>query len=232
MVKLPTLEEMLKAGVHFGHKISKWHPKMKDYIFCEKNGIHIIDLRITLKNLEKVLEHITDLVSNGGVVLFVGTKPHIKEFIKQKAIECKMPYINERWLGGLLTNFDVVSKLGKKLKRLKRQMESGEFNKYTKKEQLVFKREIDRLQNLVGGIENLDKIPDAIFVIDAKQSKTAVVEANKKGVEVIGICDTNINPERVDYIIPANDDSVQSLELFISLVSQAIVEAQQNKKSA
>lgn len=240
MVKLPSLVDMLKSGMHFGHKASKWHPKMGEYIFGQRNGVHIIDLQQTVKQLESVLEHITETVGKGGVILFVGTKQQAKGFVAKHAERCGMPYINERWIGGLLTNFRVVSRLTRKLKDLKKKQAEGLLDKYTKKEQLEFQKEIDRLQYLVGGIEDLERIPDALFLVDVRQEKTAIAEATKKGISKIAICDTNINPDAIDHIIPANDDATQSLEMVISLVADAVEEgnkihaknkAAQSKKS-
>lgn len=227
MVKLPTLVDMLKAGMHFGHRCAKWHPKMKQFIFGQRNGVHIIDLQQTVQQLESILTEITDMVSKGGILLFVGTKQQAKGFIKEQAERCGMPYIQERWIGGLLTNFKVVSRLTRKLRDLKKQQVDGELDKYTKKEQLAFQKEIDRLQGLVGGIENMERIPQALFVADIKHEKTAMAEASKKGITTIAICDTNVNPDKVDYIIPANDDAVQSIEMIASLVADAVLEGKE-----
>lgn len=224
MVKVPSLVEMLQAGMHFGHRVSKWHPKMKSYIFGQRNGVHIIDLEQTTKRLEEVSAHITRVISTGGVILFVGTKPQAKGSIEEHAKRCGMPYIHQRWLGGLLTNFSIVIRLSKKLRELKKQQSDGFLAKYTKKEQLVFQREIDRLQDLVGGIEYLEKLPDALFIADVKQDKTAVVEANKKSIPMIAVCDTNINPDYIEHIIPANDDAVQSIEMVVALMADAVLE--------
>lgn len=224
MAKLPTLVEMLKAGMHFGHRISKWHPKMKSFIFGQRNDIHIVDLQQTLSQLEKISTTVTDLVSKGGSILFVGTKQQGKNAVKEQAIRCGVPYVNERWIGGLLTNFKVVVKLVQKLKSLKKQQAEGGFDKYTKKEQLAFDKEINRLQGLVGGIENLEKIPDTIFVIDVKHEKTAITEASRKKIPIIAICDTNVNPEPIEYIIPANDDAVQSIEVIVTTIADAVLD--------
>ena len=223
-MNVPKLEAMLKAGMHFGHKSSNWHPKMAQYIFGNRQGAHVIDLRMTQKALEDVGNHIADMVSKGGVILFVGTKNQGKGFVKEHATRCGMPYIDQRWIGGLLTNYKVVIKLARKLSDLKKKKASGELEKYTKKEQIQFAKEIARLEMLAGGIEGLEKVPQSLFLIDIKHEKTALKEARQKGIETIAICDTNVNPDGVDHIIPANDDAVKSLELLITFIADAVLE--------
>jgi small subunit ribosomal protein S2 len=225
MLKVPTLEEMLKAGVHFGHQSSKWHPKMKPFIFTEKGGVHVINLEETQVQLEKALQSVRETVSAGGTVLFVGTKTQAKDIVKAAAISCGSPFIVSRWLGGTLTNSPSVLGLAKKLRKLKEEKESGALSKYTKKEQLNITREIIRLDEVVGGIEKMEKIPDAIFVVDIKTEKTAVLEAQRRGVPVIAICDTNVNPDLVTLPIPANDDASNSIKLIVDLVAAAISDA-------
>lgn len=224
MPNLPKLEEMLKAGMHFGHQAGRWHPKMEPYIFAEKNGIHIIDLEKTLVKLEQALEFIKNTASAGGIILFVGTKDQAKEIIKNKAKDCGMPYITERWLGGTLTNFTVILRLIKKYKDLKTKQESGGFKGYTKKEQLGFQEKIKKLQSKVGGIAELKKVPDVIYLVDIKWEKTARTEAAKKGIPIVAVCDTNVNPEKIDYSIPCNDDAIKSIELVTSLIAEAVKE--------
>ncbi|MFA5076101.1 MAG: 30S ribosomal protein S2 [Patescibacteria group bacterium] len=226
MSKSPSLLEMLQAGLHFGHQAGRWHPKMKPYIFTERNGVHVIDLEKTQKKLEEALNFIKTTVQKGGVVLFLGTKKQAQSIVKKYAQECGMPYIDQRWLGGTLTNFSVILKLTKKYKDLKSKRDTGGFKVYTKKEQLDFQREIERLELRVGGVAELKKIPDVIFVVDVKNEKTAVVEASRKGVPVVAICDSNINPDLMDYPIPANDDAVKSIELITSLIAEAVKEGQ------
>lgn len=230
-MKLPKIIDMLKAGMHFGHRSSNWHPKMAKYIFETRQGSHIIDLRQTQEILEAKAQHITDLVSKGGVVLFVGTKNQAKALVKEQAERCGMPYIDERWIGGLLTNYNVVIKLARKLTDLKKKRETGELEKYTKKEQLQFKKEIERLEKLVGGIESLSNIPEALFVVDVKNEKTAIAEATQKGVEVIAICDTNVNPDAITHIIPANDDAVKSIEMILTVVADAVLEGKKKQET-
>ena len=215
---------MLKSGVHFGHQLSKRHPKMKPFIFMSKNGFHIIDLEQTQVKLGEALEFVKTIASNGGTVLFLGTKKQAQPIIVKAAKSCGMPYITERWLGGTLTNFTAISKVINKYRRLKEQKAKGELAKYTKKEQLEFDKEISKLQQSVGGIANLKKIPDAIFISDLKKEKTAVAEANNLHIPVVAICDTNVNPEKAQYPIPANDDAVKSIEIICQTMSEAIVE--------
>jgi small subunit ribosomal protein S2 len=223
-MKMPTILELLKAGVHFGHQKGRWHPKMKEYIFTERGGVHVIDLEKTVKKLEEATNFLRNTAQKGGVVLFIGTKKQGQAILKKHAESVGIPYITERWIGGLFTNFPQVGKLIKKYKKLREEKESGALAKYTKKEQVDFQKESDKLQRFVGGLGDMRRIPDAVFVLDAKKEKTAIVEARKKGVPVVGFCDTNINPELLDYPIPANDDAVKSIELITKLVAEAVSE--------
>lgn len=225
MPQIPSLLEMLKAGVHFGHQTSKWYPTMAPYIFAERSGIHIINLLKTRPCLEEALQFVTDLVRKKGVILFVGTKKQAQIMVREEALACQMPYVDERWIGGTLTNFSVISKLIQKYKTLKKKQVAGELQKYTKKEQLEFERRIARLEKLVGGLVTLESSPQAIFVIDVKKEKTAVREARqRKNVSVVALCDTNVNPELVDYPIPCNDDATKALRMMIHLVAEAVME--------
>ncbi len=216
--------ELLSAGVHFGHRKSKWYPKMKPYIFSERNGVHIIDLEKTQTKLDEALKYVTELVANKKTIVFVGTKKQAQQMIADAALSCKMPYVNQRWLGGTMTNFAIVMKLIQKYKSLKRKKESGELEKYTKKERLEFDREIARLEKLVGGISVLEKMPDAIFVTDMKKEKTAITEARKRELPIVALCDSNVNPDLATYPIPANDDATKSLHLMINLMAEAVNE--------
>jgi len=224
MTKISTIEEMLKAGMHFGHQTSKWHPKMEPFIFSQRKGTHIIDLVKTRKKLKEALDFINQSVKEGKVILFVGTKTQVKKPLKRLAQETGMPYVSERWLGGTITNFFIIKTSIKKYKDLLQKRESGELAKYTKKERLEFDREIARLETNVGGLVNLTKIPDALFIWDVKKEKTALAEANKKNIPIIAICDTNVNPTRVKYIIPANDDATKTIKLVLRLVKETIEE--------
>ena len=206
MSKIPKLEDMLKAGMHFGHRTNRWHPKMKQFIFTSKNGIYIIDLKKTQEQLEIALDFMTKLVSEGKSILFVGTKNQVSGPLKEMAVKVGQPYIVGKWLGGYLTNFIVVKKSVKKYLDLIEKRETGKLEKYTKKERLNFDREIKKLEMRVGGLATLNKMPDALFVWDIKEEETAIKEAQQKNIPIIGICDTNVNPEEVTYAIPANDD--------------------------
>ena len=217
----------MKAGVHFGHQKSKWHPKMKPFIYIEKNGVHIINLEQTQKLLEKALGFIEKTVQNNGTVLFLGTKRQAQGLVKEAALSCDMPYVVTRWLGGTLTNATSVLGLAKKYRKLKEDKASGKLDKFTKKEKLTVTREIERLEDIVGGISKLERIPNVIFVVDVKHEKTAVQEAIRKGVPVVAICDSNVNPDKIDYPIPGNDDATKAIELFVKLVADKINEAKQ-----
>lgn len=227
-MQAPKLIEMLKNGVHFGHQTSKWHPKMIPYIFGIRNGIHIIDLEKTSKCLEEAVVFISKVLENNGRILFVGTKRQASEIIEKNAQLCRMPYVNKRWLGGTVTNFSIIYKLIKKYKDLKHKRDNKKLLKYTKKERLNFDREIERLDGLVGGIETLDKLPDAIFILDIKKEKNALKEAKTKGIPVIAICDTNVDPTNVAYPIPANDDATRSIACITEYISRVIVEKTKN----
>ena len=227
MAKIPTLVEMLQAGMHFGHRSGKWHPKMKQYIFGERGGIHILNLEVTAEKMSEALDYITNLVARGGVILLVATKRQAQDVARQVAAETGMPEITRRWLGGTLTNFGQILKLIKHYKDLKAKREAGELQKYTKKEQLEFDREIEDLERKVGGISSLAKMPDAVFIMDIKTEKTAFDEARKMGVPIVAVVDTNVNPEGVAYPIPANDDAIKAIELTLRLVGEAIKEGKE-----
>lgn len=219
---IPTLTDLLKAGVHFGHRTSRWHPAMKQYIFGVRHGVHIIDIEQTKDQLEKALSEIEQIVAKGGKVMFIGTKPQVQDLTEKYAVECGMPYVNGRWLGGTFTNFDEIRKLVKQYLDLKDKREKGELRKYTKLEQLQFDRKIDELEERIGGLTTLNGLPDAVFVFDMRHDKTAVAEANKMDVKVIALCDTNVNPKNANIVIPANDDAMSSLTLMGKLVMEAV----------
>jgi len=224
--KVPELLDMMKAGVHFGHTTSRWHPKMDEYIFAVRQGIHIIDLEKTAKRLQVALEFIFDQVSQGKSILWIGTKKQARELVKKYATESNSPYVIEKWLGGTFTNFETIQKLIQKLEKLEAQRDAGVLDKYTKKEQLEFQKEIDRLLYLVGGIRQMKRMPGAVFMIDLKEDKTTRLEATKCKLPIISLVDTNINPEGVAFPIPGNDDAVRSIELFCKAVADTIIEAQ------
>lgn len=216
--------EMLKAGMHFGHQKSRWHPKMKPYIFGVRNGVHILNLERTAEDLAKALEYATNLAANGKTILFVGTKRQAQAIVKAAALECGMPFLTERWIGGLLTNFDETKHRLKKYKSLKLQIENGEIEKYTKKEQLDIKKSVEKMDKYLSGLTMVEKMPDALFIIDMRVSKTAVAEAERTNVPIIGICDTNVNPEQAAVVIPANDDAVNSIKIVANLMAEAVKE--------
>ena len=224
MPKLPSLTEMLNAGMHFGHRTSRWHPKMEPYIFGAKSGVHIIDLEESQRKLEEAFSFVKGVAARGGIVLFVGTKPQAKEVVREEADRCGMPHVTERWLGGTLTNFPQIKKTLKRLKTLKDQREKGELKKYTKKEQLMIDREIEEMEAKMGGIQHVEKLPDAIFIVDVKTEKTALTEASVVGTKVVALCDTNVNPMHVTHVIPGNDDAAKTIALVTKLVADAVKE--------
>lgn len=225
-ISVPSLLDMLKAGVHFGHLTSKWHPKMAPFIFTARSGIHIINLEVTRQQIEKALHFISDTVAQGGTVLYVGTKKQVQDILKQRAESVGMPYVHERWIGGLLTNFAVIKKMLARHAELGRMISEGGMEHLTKKERLERQREYKRLESVIGGIANLNKLPQAIFLIDVKRERTALREARKAGVPIIAMCDTNANPDLITYPIAANDDAVRSIEMMVDLVTEAIKEGQ------
>ena len=229
-MKIPTVEEMLKAGMHFGHRTSKWHPKMEPFIFGSRKGVHIIDLRKTRELLGEALEYLKREAQAGKAILLVGTKTQVKNLLKKTAVETGMPYVSERWLGGLLTNFAVIRNLVRKHKDLIEKRNSGKLDKYTKKERLDFDREIVKLETNVGGLVSLTKTPDVIFIWDIKKEKTAFAEAKKKKIPLVAVCDTNVNPDGVQHIIPANDDASKGIKLVLELVGEAILEGKMEKE--
>ncbi|HBA36449.1 TPA: 30S ribosomal protein S2 [Candidatus Falkowbacteria bacterium] len=229
-IVVPQIEDLLKAGAHFGHRTNRWHPKMKQFIFTSKNGLYIIDLRKTQEKLQEALSFMAKLVSEGKSILFVGTKSQVSAPLKKMAEEAGQPYIVGNWLGGYLTNFAIVKKSVKKYLDLIEKRESGKLEKYTKKERLNFDREIKKLEMRVGGLTNLNKMPDALFIWDIKEEETAVKEAQQKNIPIVAICDTNVNPEEVNYPIPANDDSTKTIALLVAAIKEALLEGKKNLK--
>lgn len=220
-----TIEEMAQAGLHFGHRTAKIHPKMKPYLFGVRNTIHFIDLEKTEEKLEEALDFIGRLISEGKTLLFVGTRVQVKEALKATAQECGLPYVSERWLGGTFTNFETIKKRIDYFKELERKKKEGELEKYTKKEKLEMDRELDSLEVKIGGIKNLSKLPEAIFVLSMIKDDLAIKEATKKGVKIVALCDTDCNPELVDYPIPANDDAVSSIKYILSRAKEVILKS-------
>jgi small subunit ribosomal protein S2 len=223
MIKIPQLEDMLKAGMHFGHRTNRWHPKMKPFIFTAKNGIYIINLKRTQEKLQEALEFMVQLIAEGKNILFVGTKNQVSEPLKKMAVAISQPYIVGKWLGGYLTNFAVVKKSVKKYLDLIEKREAGKLEKYTKKERLNFDREIKKLEMRVSGLTALNKLPDALFVWDIKEEETAVKEAIQKNIPIIAICDTNVDPTLVNYPIPANDDAIKTIKIVLDAIQETIL---------
>ncbi|MDA7545999.1 30S ribosomal protein S2 [Alphaproteobacteria bacterium] len=218
-----TMRQLLEAGVHFGHHTRRWNPKMEPYIFGKRNNIHILNLEKTVPMLYEALEAISSIAKNGGKFLFVGTKRSASELIAQAAINCGQYYVNHRWLGGMLTNWETVSKSIQKLKSLEERIDSGEINNLTKKERLNIERQKEKLDLTLGGIKNMNGIPDAIFIIDTNKEAIAVLEANNLNIPVIAVCDSNSNPSGVDFPIPGNDDALRAISLYCDLVAASVL---------
>ena len=229
-----TMRQMLEAGVHVGHQTRRWNPKMKRFIFGERNGIYIIDLDQTMARVETAYHAVRDLSAKGGTVLFIGTKKQAQDPVRSYAEKCNMPYINERWLGGMLTNFETISKRVAKMQEYERMRAAGEFEAMPKKEALLLTRELEKLQKNLGGIRDLAKRPDAVFVLDTKKEHIAVTEANKLGIPVIAVVDTNVDPDVVQYPIPGNDDAIRANALMCHVIAEAVLEGRyiSNKRNA
>ncbi|MGV6857349.1 MAG: 30S ribosomal protein S2 [bacterium] len=219
-----TMRQMLEAGVHFGHQTRYWNPKMAPYIFGERNKIHIVNLEHSLPMLQDSMNYVSKLASKGGKVLFVGTKRSARDYIKEEATRCGMPYVNHRWLGGMLTNFKTVKQSIKRLKDLEAMETDGTFEKLGKKEVLMRRRELEKLEKTLGGIKDMRGLPDAIFVIDVGYEKIAINEAKKLGIPVIAVVDTNNSPDGVDYVIPGNDDAIRAIQLYVTAFADAVLE--------
>jgi small subunit ribosomal protein S2 len=224
-----TMKELLEAGVHFGHQVRRWNPKMKEYIFGERNGIYIIDLQKTQRMFREAIAFVTNLIAEdkGKTVLFVGTKRQAQEAIREESEKCGQYYVNQRWLGGLLTNFQTVQKSIKRLKDLESMQTDGRYEKLTKKERIKLDRERESLNKNLSGIKQMSRLPDAIFIIDVKKEEIAVAEANRLGIPIVAVVDTNCSPEGIDYVIPGNDDALRAVRLFASRIADAIVEGNQ-----
>ena len=218
------MKQLLEAGVHFGHETKRWNPKMKRYIFAERNGIFIIDLQKTLSESDKAFQFLQDVVANKGTILFVGTKKQAQEILAAEARRCGMPYINERWLGGTLTNFKTISGRVQRLKELETMFEDESILHFSKKEQIDLGKELHRLKRFLGGIKNMPSLPDALFVVDPAKEAIAVREANKLGIPAVALADTDSDPDTLDYIIPGNDDAIRSIQLVTARLADAIVE--------
>ena len=224
MPDIANVKQLLEAGAHFGHQTSRWHPRMKKYIFTKRNGIHIIDLEKTATLLGKACDFIRQVAAEGGHVLFVGTKKQAQESIEEEAKRCGMYYVNQRWIGGVLTNFTIIQARIDHLVRLEDQQARGEFTRLPKKEALKLNEEIERLNRQMGGFKEMTKLPDAIFIIDPTKERIALAEAKKAGIPVVAISDTNCNPDEIDHPIPANDDAIRAIKLMCSKIADAIIE--------
>jgi small subunit ribosomal protein S2 len=226
-----SMKALLETGVHFGHRTRRWNPKMKPYIFTERNGVHIIDLQQTIVAIEKSYEVVRDAVAAGGTVLFLGTKRQAQETIVQEAQRCEMPYINQRWLGGTLTNWRTIRQRIDYMLNLEARRDRGDFERLTKKEALGLQRQIEKLNNQLGGIREMRDIPDMLYVVDVRREGTAVTEANKLGIPILAVVDTNCDPDPIDYIIPGNDDAIRAIKLITSVVADAVLEGIAQRKA-
>ncbi len=221
-----SMKELLEAGVHFGHRTRRWNPKMRPFIFTERSGIHIIDLHQTVTRINRYYEMVREIVSKGGTVLFVGTKRQAQATVQQEAERCGMPYINSRWLGGTLTNWVTIKQRIDYLNRMERRLAAGEFRALPKKEQVDLEKELSKLNTRIGGIKTMTKLPDLIFVVDTRREDLAVLEANKLGLPVLAVVDTNCDPDPIDYIIPGNDDAIRAVKLLTKVIADAAEEGQ------
>jgi small subunit ribosomal protein S2 len=224
MAPVVTMKQLLEAGVHFGHQTRRWNPKMKRFIFGERNGIYIIDLEQTLKRIETAYTFVRDTVADGGTILFIGTKKQAQDPVQSYAEKCGMPYINQRWLGGMLTNFETIAKRIGKMAEYQRMRESGEFEAMPKKEALLISRELEKLERNLGGIKKMEKLPEAVFILDTKKEHIAVTEANKLGLPIVAVVDTNCDPDVIQYVIPGNDDAIRSGNLLCRIIADAVDE--------
>ena len=223
------MKQLLEAGVHFGHQTRRWEPKMAEYIFQARNGIHIIDLQKTSKKLDEAYAFLKEQAEEGKTVLFVGTKKQAQECVKEAAEKCGMYYVNQRWLGGTLTNFTTIRKRIDRLEELERMQEDGTFDVLPKKEVILLKKEMSKLERNLGGIKEMDKLPGVIFLVDPKKERIAVLEAKKLNIPIIGLVDTNCNPEEVDYAIPGNDDAIRAVKLIADVMANAVIEGKQGE---
>jgi len=225
-----SMKALLESGVHFGHRTNKWDPRMKPYIFTERNGIHIIDLQLTVKSLNNAYNVVRDAVVDGGTVLFVGTKRQAQETVREEAMRCAMPYVTERWLGGMLTNWNTMHARIQEMERLENLRDSGEITRLTKKEGLLIGREITRLNIRLEGVRTMKRLPDLIFIVDVSREYAAVHEANLLGIPIVALVDTNCNPQNIDYVVPSNDDAIRAIKLLVGKVAEAVLEGKSMRK--
>ncbi len=227
-----SMKQLLEAGVHFGHQTRRWNPKMEKYIFTERNGIYIIDLQKTVKMMEQAYQFVRNISQEGGSILFVGTKKQAQEAVKEEALRCDMFYINHRWLGGTLTNFQTIRKRIDRLHQLEKMEEEGVFDVLPKKEVVLLKKEQARLEKFLGGIKKMKDLPDAVFIIDPRKERIAVAEARNLNIPIISIVDTNCDPDEIDYVIPGNDDAIRAVRLFTSKIADAVLEGRQGEQQS
>ncbi|UOF89383.1 30S ribosomal protein S2 [Fodinisporobacter ferrooxydans] len=227
-----SMKQLLEAGVHFGHQTRRWNPKMGRYIFTERNGIYIIDLQKTVKKIEEAYNFVRDLAVEGKTMLFVGTKKQAQESVHEEAERCGMYFVNQRWLGGTLTNFNTIQKRIERLRQLERMEEDGTFAVLPKKEVILLRKEQERLEKFLGGIKGMNELPGALFVIDPRKERIAVAEARKLGIPIVAIVDTNCDPDEVDYVIPGNDDAIRAVKLITAKIADAILEGNQGEQTA
>ncbi len=225
-----SMKALLESGVHFGHRTNKWDPRMKPYIFTERNGIHIIDLQQTVKSLNNAFNITRDAVMNGGTVLFVGTKRQAQETVREEAVRCGMPYVTERWLGGMLTNWNTMRARIEEMERLEAMRDSGDINRLTKKEGLLIQREITRLQTRLEGVRHMKRLPSLVFIVDVGREYAAVHECNLLNIPVLALVDTNCNPQNIDFVIPSNDDAIRAIKLLVAKVADAVLEGKAMRK--
>ena len=223
------MKQLLEAGVHFGHQTRRWDPRMAEYIYQARNGIHIIDLQKTSKKIDEAYAFVKEQVENGASVLFVGTKKQAQECMKEAALSCEMFYVDQRWLGGMLTNFETIKKRVERLKRLETMQEDGTFDVLPKKEVIGLKKEMEKLEKNLGGIKNMETLPGVLFIVDPKKERTAILEAKKLNIPVVGLVDTNCSPEDIDFPIPGNDDAIRSVKLIATVMANAVIEGKQGE---
>ena len=224
-----SMKQLLEAGVHFGHQTRRWNPKMATYIFTERNGIYIIDLQKTVKKVDEAYNFLRSVAEAGETVLFVGTKKQAQEAVKEEAVKADMYYVNERWLGGMMTNFQTIQKRVKRLKELEAMEEDGTFEVLTKKEVLALRHEMEKLQKFLGGIKKMNKLPGALFIVDPRKERIAVAEAKKLGIPIVAIVDTNCDPDEIEYVIPGNDDAIRAVKLLTARMADAVIEGRQGQ---
>lgn len=227
-----SMKQLLEAGVHFGHQTRRWNPKMKRYIFTERNGIYIIDLQKTVKKVEEAFNFVKEVAANNGTILFVGTKKQAQDSVKEEAERAGMYFVNQRWLGGTLTNFETIQKRIQRLKQIERMSEDGTFDVLPKKEVVNLNKELDRLEKFLGGIKDMKKVPDAMFIIDPRKERIAIAEAHKLKIPIVAIVDTNCDPDEIDYVIPGNDDAIRAVKLLTAKMADAILEAKQGEETS